>query len=227
MTRQHIIKRLVILVIGSYFNLIYEHVKVLLSYKKECYQAIFDIGTCTLKRSVFIYARTYRPQGGKLIHARESVRTFESAERESVMLRNAVRMLVVGLALSTMALGAPSAQASVRPVTKQQPIVLMAAKTGNPPTGDCISMATLVLGGLAVRAGASAYTVGRGAIYANSSSLIGSITGVVSSYSCLNYLVPRYIDMICVQSRQGLRFRKTWEARALITFATLGRKNRC
>jgi len=141
------------------------------------------------------------------------------------VLRTTVRLLVIGLALSIIALGAPS-QASANPVAPQS-TVMVAAETDNPPVDDCLSMATFVLGGLAVRAGAAAYAVGQGAIYANAGSVIGNILDVGSSYDCVSYLAPRYIDLICEQSRQGLRYKKTWEARALISFATMGRANRC
>lgn len=102
------------------------------------------------------------------------------------MLRTTVRMLVFGSVLSTVVvLGAPSAQANAVPVARQ-PAVMVAATTDNPPTQDCISMVSFVLGGLAARSGAAAWTVGQGAIYANIGAALGNITNVAASNSCLS-----------------------------------------
>lgn len=141
------------------------------------------------------------------------------------MLRIAVRTLVFGLVLSIVTFGVPIA-ASASPAVRQS-TVMVAAETDNPPTQDCLSMTAFVLGGIAVRAGAGAYAVGQGAIYANAGSLIGNILDIGSSYRCVSYLAPRYIDLVCEQSRQSLWYRNTWTARALISFATMGRANRC
>lgn len=129
------------------------------------------------------------------------------------MLRTIARVLVSGLVAAIIALGVPGFQAS--------------AHADEPPTGDCVTMVTLVLGGVAIRSGAVAYAVGEGAIYANAGSLISTVTGIASSYNCAAFLVPHYIEMVCQQSRQGLRYRKTWEARAIISFATRGYRTQC
>lgn len=163
-------------------------------------------------------------------HARESVRTFESAERKSVMIRNSFRVLVLGLALSIVALFALSspANAAPKPVANTQPtIVTTAYVTGNVPTEDCITTASLILGGVAIRAGAAAWTVGNGAITANAASLIDRFTSIIPAYHCLNWLVPQYVNLICQQSRGALFNYHTLEARALVVFATLGRKTIC
>jgi hypothetical protein len=167
----------------------------------------------------------------KLIHTRESRSHIESVDKKrgrSVMLRrNGVKTLLVVLTMSIIALFGLSSPASAAPATKPQSIVTTAYVTGNPPTEDCLGMASFVLGGLAARAGAAAWTIGEGAIQANLGSVLGYIGGVTGSYRCLNYLAPAYINSICQQSHGALFNYHTMWARALVFFATRGHKTLC
>ncbi len=158
----------------------------------------------------------------------KSVRTLSPQEGKTSMLQFfTARVLAFGLAALVMAFGTLS---SVRPSADpmvEQPSVMLAASADDPPTGDCIEMASLILTGVAIRAGAAAYAVGAGAAYENAGAALSHIMSINSTFTCVTYLVPRYIDQVCEQSRQGLRYRKTWEARALVSLATAGKKNRC
>jgi hypothetical protein len=147
------------------------------------------------------------------------------------MLRsNIVRTLAVGLALSIVALFGLSSPANAAPVpvaSVQQSVVTTAYQASNPPTGDCLGMASLVLTGIAVRAGAGAWAIGRGAVANNLNSVLGYIGGITGSYSCLNYLVPAYINSICQQSHGALFNYHTLWARTLVFMATRGHKTLC
>ena len=103
----------------------------------------------------------------------------------------------------------------------------MAYMTDNPPTSDCIIMIGFILAGVSIKAGAAAYVVGAGAVSGNASALLNDIFAIDSTHKCLDYLVPAYINQICAQSHKSLFSYKTWEARALVAFATKGRHTVC
>lgn len=95
------------------------------------------------------------------------------------------------------------------------------------PVADCAQLAGMVLGGIAVRSGAALWTVGAGAGFDNASKVIGFVSGVWPAASCVTYLAPRYIDLVCSRSHGPWWYRSTWEARALVSLATRGRATTC
>jgi hypothetical protein len=158
----------------------------------------------------------------------KSVRTLSPQRKKETVLRLFfVRLLVLGLAASLVILGTLSGNQPQVTALEASPAIALVSSDDEPPLNDCLSMAALVLGGLGVRAGAAVYAVGNGAAYSNASVALGTILDFNSSVNCVSWVVPRYIDQVCEQSRQGLKYRKTWEARALVALATGGKYNRC
>jgi hypothetical protein len=147
-----------------------------------------------------------------------------------VLRRSAIQTLLVMMALSIVAMFSLSSPASATPkaAANAQPAVMMTAYvTSKPPTNDCLGMASLLLGGLAVKAGAAAWAIGEGAVAENLNSVLSYVGGITGSYSCLSYLVPAYIDSICQQSHGSLFNYHTLWARALVFLATRGHKSLC